>query len=436
MVSCTGSTCSTTSSSHGTHTAGIIGGDGTGNVLDANGFLRGIGVAPGVSMIEQRYAGTFTQPGGMLLLMTQSQRNGAVVTANSWGPAGSPRGYDSDTRQVDVGVRDADPDAAGNQPLLYVLSIMNGNGGTSTQGTPDEAKNTLTVGSTRAQISSLAPSADLASISANSGHGPALDGRIIPHLVAPGCSVDSTTPNNTYGLNCGTSMASPQVSGAAALYIERFKRWNANRVPSPALVKAVMTASAIDLVGNRDANNNVLAERNTPRQGWGRMDLARVFNAPRGSVIEIDQTTVLSDVGNTYRINPQVLDPTKPVNVMLTWTDAPAAPLGGSAPAWVNDLDLNVRTARRDFWGNSLDITGFSRRTGTPDTRNNLEGLAFAAGELTGTFEITVSATNLPGDGIPNNADLTDQDFALVCFNCVIPGETDLVFKDPFRPLN
>ena len=54
-------------------------------------------------------------------------------------------------------------------------------------------------------------------------HGPCLDGRKIPHLVAPGCYVDSTLPNATHGLKCGTSMASPQVSGGIALFVEQYR---------------------------------------------------------------------------------------------------------------------------------------------------------------------------------------------------------------------
>ena len=49
---------------------------------------------------------------------------------------------------VDFGVRDADPYFPGNQPLTYVQAINNGDGGTSTQGVPDEAKNIFAIGST------------------------------------------------------------------------------------------------------------------------------------------------------------------------------------------------------------------------------------------------------------------------------------------------
>jgi hypothetical protein len=39
---------------------------------------------------------------------------------------------------------------------------------------------------------------------------------------------------------------------------------------------------------------------------------------------------------------------------------------------------------------------------------------------LTGDVTITVTAANIAGDGVPNTGDATDQDFALVCSNCVL----------------
>ena len=187
MLPCSGSTCGgLTTSDHGTHTAGIMAGDGSSGVPDAFGFLRGLGMAPGANLIEQVYSPTYTQTNGMLTLMTQSYQNGAVISGNSWGPSASPLGYDEDTRLVDVGVRDADPGTPGNQQLSYILSIMNGSGGTSTQGSPDEAKNTFTVGATILRDSGGTQYLNINDLSPDTAHGPALDGRTIPHLVAPG----------------------------------------------------------------------------------------------------------------------------------------------------------------------------------------------------------------------------------------------------------
>src|SRR5207253_7834448 len=42
-------------------------------------------------------------------------------------------------------------------------------------------------------------------------------GRHTVHLAAPGDEILSTTPNNTYSVLSGTSMAAPHVTGVAAL---------------------------------------------------------------------------------------------------------------------------------------------------------------------------------------------------------------------------
>lgn len=426
MLACTGTTCGgALSDSHGTHTAGIMAGDGASGTRDSRGFLRGLGVAPGANLVEQVYTPFFTQPGGMRLLMEESHQNGAVLSGNSWGPSGSPNGYDNDTLQVDLSVRDADDDVAGNQPFTYVLSIMNGFGGTSSQGTPDEAKNILTVGSTRMQTSGGAQEADINSLSSNSAHGPALDGRKIPHIVAPGCQVDSTVPGG-YGFKCGTSMASPHVSGGVGLFFEYYRDLFA-KDPSPALVKAAFLPVAKDLAGFRDADNGVLGHRFDSKQGWGRFDLAAIVDPPQ-PVVYLDDPQVFTAGGQTWQVNLRRAVADQPVRLMLVWTDAPGHGLGGSTPAWNNDLDLGVELGDGVYLGNVFGSDGWSTPGGTADDRNNTEGVLLPAGPIT-DFTVRVIAASLPSDAIPGEGGSTDQDFALVCYNC---RQTDL-FADGFE---
>jgi hypothetical protein len=420
MVGCTGDTCGGgASSSHGTHTAGIMAADGSSGVLDGFGFLRGLGVSPGASLVEQVYSPTFTQPGGMLKLMTESQRNGASLSGNSWGPSGSPQGYDDDTRQVDVGVRDADPALAGNQPLSFVLSFMNGNGGTSTQGTPDEAKNVFTIGSTKMQFGNGAQDSQIDDLSSNSAHGPALDGRTIPHMVAPGCEVDSTVTSG-HGLMCGTSMASPHVSGAVALFVEYYRGLPDTLAdPSPALVKAAFLAIARNLAGNQDADGGTLGNPFDSKQGWGRMDLEAVIDPPANSVRYFDAPVLLGSTGEEWVTSVSPLDAGSPVRIMLVWTDAPGHGLGGSTPAWNNDLDLVVEVGANTYRGNRFGANGFSITGGNADFRNNTEGV-FLQSVGGGGVTIRVVAANINSDGVPSVGDATDQDFALACYNCAV----------------
>ncbi|MFN2227984.1 MAG: S8 family serine peptidase, partial [Anaerolineae bacterium] len=415
LLPCTGDTCGLgASSDHGTHTAGIMAADGASGETDGGGFLHGLGMAPGAGLVEQLYSPWYLQAGGMQLLMADSWRNGAAVSGNSWGPASTPQGYDVYALQVDVGVRDADPDTAGNQPLSYVLSVENGRGGYQTQGSPDEAKNILSVGSTRMQRDDGSQIADIDDLSANTAHGPALDGRNLPLLVAPGCSVDSTVRNG-YDVVCGTSMASPHVTGAVALFVQYYRR-RAGVDPSPALVKAAFLPVAHDLAGHHDADGGILGHPFDSKQGWGRLDAAAVLD-PQAPVIYADAPVILGETGDVWQKWLGAADPERPVRIMLAWTDAPGHGLGGDTPAWNNDLDLVVEAGGQIYRGNAFGPDGWSVPGGGADGKNNTEGVFLAPGTAS-QIRVRVVAANLTSDGVPGQGDITDQDFALACYNC------------------
>ena len=419
---------------HGQHTGGIIVGSGTVPGVDAQGAL-GQGVAPGAKLFVQNYIGLtategYSGPGQYVELNRDSALGGATVSANSWGPSGSPRGYDAATREFDQAPRDANPSTPEHEPLGFVLSIMNGNGGTSTQGTPDEGKNLLRVGSSKD-----ARAGDIDWLGNTSAHGPALDGRRLPDVVAPGEAVVSTANPATVALcldpvvhpgaalysGCnGTSMASPHVSGASALFIEHYRKAFANKTPSPALTKGAIVNGAVDLAGGRDADGGALGHIPDNKQGWGRVNMGNVLGGTEK--LYLDQSVVLGDTGQSHALKVAAADPAKPVKITLTWTDALGHGMGGATPAWVNDLDLRVSTGPAEspttFLGNAFGSpsTGWSVPGGAADFRNNLENVYLQeapAGEIT----IEILAANVAGDGIPGNEDSSDQDFALVVSN-------------------
>lgn len=435
----TPTSCTQANDNHGTHVAGAVAGNGASGVSDANGFLRGLGMAPASTLIQQRYPDFLDGsgpggmvPDGMLTIFHESVLSGAVIANNSWGPTGSPQGYDIPTREVDIITRDADPDLAGPQSVLPVWAIMNGNGdgdgacAPSSLGSPDEAKNLLAVGASRLQNGDGSQVGDIFNLGTNSAHGPACDGRLVPHVIAPGQLTDSTWASNdtAYNLKGGTSMAAPVVAGAAALFYEQYReRFRAE--PSPALTKAVLTATALDLVGQNDADGKILDHRPDRKQGWGRLDLAAALD-PQANISLIDQNVTFTASGQSWSASYAVHREDEPVSIRLAWSDAPGSGMGGTSPAWVNDLDLIVEVDGTAYLGNDIDpADGFSTTGGLPDEKNNLEGVILDPSQHQGqTFTITVMAANIAGDALdPHDPRSFRQDFALAAVNLGAPNE-------------
>jgi hypothetical protein len=424
--------------SHGTNTAGIVLADGSSGVSFSSGgmsFLKGQGVAPGARLLAQNFLCTPDQgavppagPLGWLHLSQDQVRSGAYVSANSWGPQTEPQGYDADTRDFDRMPRDADPETTyAAEPVVFVLSIMNGNGETSTQGTPDEGKNLIRVGATKNRLAGSID--DLCSCTA---HGPALDGRMLPDLVAPGELIHSTNPGGHTGGNgrTGTSFASPHVSGAVALLTSWFQDDpELGYRPSPALLKAILVNSADDLFGGKDANGMSLGHRPDSKQGWGRLNLDRAVR-PELSTLYFDQALgcTFTESGQSFTLSVSAQDANQPMRVSLVWTDAPGAGLGGTSAAWVNDLDLVVSDASTTYLGNVFG-GGWSVPDGAADFKNNVENV-FVQSPGPDPWQIRVEAANILGDGVyagEPSLDVQDfdQDFALVCHNCVLAVAPD-----------
>lgn len=470
------SSCSSgASSAHATHVAGAVAGTGATGIVDADGFLRGLGVAPGARLVSQNFLPLLGSdhsgmiPDGMALILTEAARSGALIANNSWGPASTPRGYDIPTLQVDMAVRDADPDTPRADPLLAVWAIMNGRGdrasgvcAPSSLGSPDEAKNLFAVGATYliddAGQQVPAQMNDLAWVS---GHGNACDGRRAPHIVAPGCNTDNTVDSSDSAHShggrgqpgfsqsspgfCGTSMAAPNVAGAAAIFMERHRALHGH-TPSPALIKAAFTAVARDLAGHRNANRDggtTMGHRPDRYQGYGRLDLDAAVN-PTANTLYVDQTHVFGESGEAWTLRIEPEDPSQPVRIMLAWTDSPGHGLGGATAAWVNDLDLRVRVGTLNYLGNVVGADGWSAAGGSPDGLNNLEGVFLSPEQHSGQgFDISILANNIAADALaPRVPDLAAprQDFALACYNCTTrvdqPGTAaDLALVFPDGPL-
>ncbi|HEY0406156.1 MAG TPA: S8 family serine peptidase [Pyrinomonadaceae bacterium] len=190
---------------HGTHVAGTIG--ATGN----NG--QGVtGVNWQTSLMSLKILGTDTEAAAPSSVSITVRAYGyAKAMRELWASTNGARG--ANVRVLNnsyggYGRSQAELDAInalGGAGILFVAAA--GNDSTSSDRAPQypaayDASNIISVAATDAND-------NLASFS---NFGP----RTV-HLAAPGQSILSTTPNNTYSYADGTSMASPHVAGAAAL---------------------------------------------------------------------------------------------------------------------------------------------------------------------------------------------------------------------------
>ena len=420
---------------HGTINASIVGGYNVGTVapyVDSDGYRYGLGTHPFVKLgVTQIFAPEYTNPSfvSMVNLMYQ---NGARISNNSWGSYNNT--YTTDCQTYDSLVRDAQRTVAGNQEMTIVFSSGNkGPGGNLTS--PGNAKNVIMVGASE----SLRPGLDGCGIDSNganditslisfSSGGPTVDGRKKPDIAAPGTHIQGARsqarlfnaagvcgPGNyplgqsLYTWSSGTSHAAPAVSGGAAIIRQIFQQAT-GKPPSPAMVKAYLTNSASYMTGAMAGDSLPGAS-----QGWGLMSLGRALDGvPR---ILVDQDQILANSGQTFTVQGAIADPTKPLRVTLAWTDAPGNPVASSV---VNNLDLQVDVGGKTYLGNNFSA-GVSVPGGTADALNNVEAVWVPQG-TTGNFTIRIVAANIAGDGVPGNAALTDQDFALVVYNVDSPS--------------
>ncbi|MFZ6027566.1 MAG: S8 family serine peptidase [Chloroflexota bacterium] len=413
---------------HGSHTAGAIFGDGRGGsgLTDPNGFYWGTGMAPAANLVVQNalMGSSWPPSGGWQVLSRDSVVNGAIGSSNSWytGASGA-QGYSSAARTHDLMVRDANfdtPTAA--EPLVMVFSAGNSGPGSSTLTEPKEAKNLISVGASSNYPRSGSTIDDIVSFSSR---GPALDGRTLPNVMAPGwqtVSFNSTQGSSScntsvagtalYSYCSGTSMAAPLVSGASILIADWWGQqgWG---TPSPAMTKAMLINGAADMFGGDDGNSGTITHVPNNYQGWGRVNLTSTFDASVPTLY-YDQTSLFQDTGETWALTVGVADPSKPVKITLVWSDAAGA--AGASPALVNNLDLLVENNGSAYRGNVFS-NGWSIAGGSADVLNNIENVYIQ--NASGAATITIQAVNLAGDGLPYNGDNTDQDFALVCANCV-----------------
>ena len=438
---------------HGTHCTGLIAGntyEGTNLTYDGYGsYYLGQGLASGAQLYSLRILydrSTWVGPSGYFDILKVAKRNAsAYVHSNSWGSSTFGQYKESD-HAYDRAVRDADNETNGNQPLIITVSAGNSGPNYQTTGSPANAKNVISVGSTETYMPDAqsygydGPGVNNPNkISSFSSRGWTADNRIKPDVVAPGETILSTsssyggdnlfglyTNDNRYEWSSGTSMSNPLVAGAAAVIVQWYNE-TYNSIPSPAMVKALLINTAQDL---NDTNGNTAPIPNR-NEGWGMVNISKLVYPIEDPVrfYVSDQDYIFN---GTSQIDKHYIISEKqeyPLKITLVWTDKEAQSDTNNSKSLKNDLNLKVESPNgRIYKGNAFidgwtqhdtyTISDFDTDEDGWDDTNNVENVYIHPDDVKqGTYTISISAYNISENATNSNTNSITQDYALVIYN-------------------
>lgn len=225
-----------------------------------------------------------------------------------------------------------------------------------------------------------------------SSWGPTDDGRLKPDIVAPGCQsggdggVTSTVPGDAYNTFCGTSMATPAVSGSVALILQDYRSMHSNNDPLPSTIKALLAQTAKDL-GRTGPDFEF---------GYGRINVTSAINLIRSDTnandVIIEKNIVEQDSKDVYSLT--VSGQTQ-LKITLAWDDEPGMP--NAAKELVNNLDLRLIAPDGTIhfpWLLDPNNPSIAATTGI-DSVNNIEQV-YVNNPSSGTWQVEVIGTAVP----------------------------------------
>jgi subtilisin family serine protease len=354
---------------HGTHVSGTIGARGG----------DGIGIA-GMAWNVKLISGKFLGPSGGYLsdaiaaidyFRDLKVRHGLRIVAlsNSWGGGG----YSSSLHTAII--------RAAKEGILFVAAA--GNSGLNNDASASYPSNYSTLQGT--SLESPASYEAVIAVAAMDSSGALASfsnyGATTVDLGAPGVNILSTVPTNLYAYYSGTSMATPHVSGAIALYASAFPFATAAEIRAAILSNAKATSS---MVGRTVTG--------------GRLNLSGLFGGFSGTATPLPTSTLTATPTVTITPTPSIT-PTPTVTSTATPTvtrtvtatpflTATATPTISTSPTSVPTLEPTI--APTPTVTPTITPTFTATRTSTPTAT------ATPTLTMTPTFTPTRTRTSMP----------------------------------------
>lgn len=313
---------------HGTHVAGTIGAVGN-NGVGVAGVNWQVSLAP-CQFLDASGSGTTAGAIACINYFTNLKLNHGInvrVTSNSWGGGGFSQAL-------------KDAIAAGNDAgILFVAAAGNDADDSDTSPHYPSAYDLPGIVS----VASTDRNDNLSSFSTY--------GAVSVDLGAPGSAILSTTPNNTYGSLSGTSMATPHVSGAAALVLA------SNPGLNLAELKAVLLDSGDSLPAL--AGKTVSGKRLNVKNALDAADPTPGFNL---GLTPASQTVTAGQAASYQLAVSDVADWSGVVNLSISSTPAlPGLALSSNTATPGQTVTVNAPTSRNTAWGDyRFSVTGSS----------------------------------------------------------------------------
>jgi len=234
-------------------------------------------------------------------------------------------------------------------------------------------------------------------------------------------------PNQGYYVRTtGTSFATPIVTGAAAL-VDTWSYWKSGQhVPSPALVKALLIASADPLAGGTDEMTGGSMSGYVPNMyyGWGQPDLTRLFQTSVPvKIYDEDHSTQgaarFTPGKSLWTVSLTRANPNKDVVAVMVFTDRFAQT--GAYESYVNSLFMFLYNSTHFYYSNFSDLQGYTVRDqgDIPGQDNNVLFIRIKPSDFVGnSFTIEVVNEGINGNAVPGlDGNGPNQDFALYVYN-------------------